>query len=97
MEAEEEDIQAAYQRRLQQIQADLRKKELLRRMLSDKAYERMMNVRLSNPELYEKVVASIAYIAQSGGAMGKISEEQILTLLSKLAQRRETKIEFRSK
>ncbi|MEM4348498.1 MAG: DNA-binding protein [Candidatus Anstonellaceae archaeon] len=97
MEAEEEDIQAAYQRRLQQIQADLRKKELLRRMLSNEAYERMMNVRLSNPELYEKVVASIAYIAQSGGSMGKISEEQILALLSKLSQRRETKIEFKSK
>ncbi|MCX8197288.1 MAG: hypothetical protein N3G80_03170 [Candidatus Micrarchaeota archaeon] len=96
-QADEEELQAAYQKRLQAIQADLQKKEFLRRMLSDKAYERMMNVRLSNPELYEKVVASLAYVAQAGGSMGKISEEQILALLSRMAQRRETKIEFKHK
>ena len=89
--------EAAYNKRLQQMQAEAQKKELLRRMLSDEAYSRMMNVRLSSPELYERVVASLAYVAQSGKAMGRIEDSQLYSLLQKLTQKRETSIEFKSK
>ncbi len=90
--------QRAYQKKLQSIQLDMKKKELLRKMLSDSAYERMMNVRLSNPELYEKVIQSLAYVAQSGRQMqGKISDEQLYSLLEKMSEKRETSIEFRRK
>ena len=79
------------------MQAEAQKKELLRRMLSDTAYARMMNVRLSSPELYEKVVASLAYVAQSGRPMGRVEDEQLYALLQKMTQKRETSIEFKSK
>ena len=75
----------------------MQKKELLRNMLSPEAYERMSNVRMSSPELYDKVVSSLAYLAQSGKKMGKISDEQLYSLLAKMTERRETSIEFRSK
>ena len=96
-EQQQEQLRAAYQRRLQQMQAEAQKKELLRRLLSDSAYERMMNVRLSSPELYDRVVSSLAYVAQSGKPMGQIGDEQLYSLLQKLTQKRETSIEFKSK
>ncbi|VVC01844.1 DNA-binding protein [uncultured archaeon] len=89
--------QKLYQQRMQQMQMEMKKKELLRRMLSDPAYERMMNVRLSSPELYEKVVQSLAYVAQSGKRMGKISDGQLYSLLAKMSEKKETSIEFRRK
>ena len=82
---------------MQQLQLEMQKKELLRNMLSDEAYSRMMNVRISNPEIYDKVISSLAYIAQSGKAKGKFSDEQIRSLLVKMTAKPETKIEFRSK
>ncbi|MCX8197658.1 MAG: hypothetical protein N3F07_00465 [Candidatus Micrarchaeota archaeon] len=94
---EEEEYQKIYQQKLRQAQLEQQKKEILKKMLSPKAYERMMNVRLSNPELYDKVVSSLAYLAQSGNSMGEISDEQLYRLLSKMSERRETKIEFRKK
>lgn len=94
---QQEQLRAAYQKRLAQAQNEMHKKELLRRMLSDSAYERIMNVRISSPELYDKVVSSLAYVAQSGRPMGKIDDEQLYALLAKMTARRETSIEFKSK
>ena len=95
--AQQEQLRAAYSKRLQQMQAESQKKELLRRMLSEAAYARMMNVRLSNPELYDKVVSSLAYVAQSGRPMGRVEDSQLYSLLQKMTQKRETTIEFKSK
>ena len=96
-ENEQAQAQQLYQKRLQALQLEMQKKELLRNMLSPQAYERMSNVRMSSPELYDKVVSSLAYLAQSGKKIGKISDEQLYALLAKMTERRETKIEFRSK
>jgi DNA-binding TFAR19-related protein (PDSD5 family) len=97
-EPSQEAAQELYQKRLQALQLEMQKKEILRRMLSDGAYERMMNVRLSSPELYDKVVSSLAYLSQSGRKLeGKISDEQLYALLQKMTEKREPTIEFRSK
>jgi programmed cell death protein 5 len=96
-EDENEQAQELYQKRLQALRLEMQKKELLRNMLSPQAYERMSNVRMSSPELYDKVVSSLAYLAQSGKKIGKISDEQLYALLAKMTERRETSIEFRSK
>lgn len=96
-DSEQQEAQKLYEKRMRALQLEMQKKELLRGMLSPEAYERMSNVRLSSPELYEKVVSSLAYLAQSGKKMGKISDEQLYALLAKMTERRETSIEFRSK
>lgn len=96
-ENDNEQAQQLYQKRVQALRLEMQKKELLRNMLSPEAYERMGNVRMSAPELYEKVVSSLAYLAQSGKKMGKITDEQLYSLLAKMTERRETSIEFRSK
>lgn len=96
-EQEQDPRQKLYQQKVQQLQMDMKKKELLRRMLSDGAYGRMMNVRLSSPELYEKVVQSLAYVAQSGKPMARISDGQLYGLLAKMTEKKETSIEFKRK
>ena len=87
----------AYEQKLRAMQQEEQKKQLLRKMLDERAYDRMMNVRLGSPELYDKVIGSLAYLAQSGKPMGRISDEQLYQLLLKMTQERETKIEFRHK
>lgn len=96
-EQPQEDARKLYEKRMSQLQMEMKKKELLRRLLSDSAYERMMNVRISSPDLYERVVQSLAYVAQSGRAMEKVSDEQLYSLLAKMTEKRETSIEFRHK
>ena len=94
---DEQAQQQLYQKRLQALRLEMQKKELLRNMLSPEAYSRMSNVRMSSPELYDKVVSSLAYLAQSGKKIGRITDEQLYALLAKMTERRETSIEFRSK
>lgn len=101
MEGEEgshqEELKAAYQKKMKRMQLDAGKKEIIRKMMDSAAYERMMNVRMSSPELYENVVSSLAQIAQSGRRMERITEEQLVGLLTKMTARPETKIEFKKK
>ena len=96
-ENEQQASQQLYQKKLQALRLEMQKKELLRNMLSPEAYERMANVRISSPELYDKVVSSLAYLAQSGKKISRISDEQLYSLLAKMTERRETTIEFKSK
>ena len=95
---QQEQMQALYAKRMQAMQAEMKKKELLRGMLEPQAYERMMNVRISSPELYDKVVSSLAYVMQSGKKMsGRISDAQLRQLLAKMTESRETSIEYKPK
>jgi programmed cell death protein 5 len=94
---EDEESKKLYEQRLRQLQVEMQKKELLKRMLDEQAYERMMNVRLANPQLYEKVVQTLAYVAQSGGKTVTISDAQLYQMLQKMTQEKETKIEFKRK
>lgn len=94
---EDEESKKLYEQRLRQLQVEMQKKELLKRMLDEQAYERMMNVRLANPQLYEKVVQTLAYVAQSGGKPITISDAQLYQMLQKMTQEKETKIEFKRK
>lgn len=79
---------------LQQAQAmEAQKKLLLKSMVEPKAYERIMNVRLANPELYDQLIGLLAYLHKGGQVKGKITEGQILQLLSKvMSQRKEPTI-----
>ncbi|MCX6772477.1 MAG: hypothetical protein NTV88_01760 [Candidatus Micrarchaeota archaeon] len=94
---QQDKLRNAQQKRMQQMQQDAQKRELLKKLMEPAAYERMTNVRISNPELYEKVVSSLAYVMQSGRKMERISDAQIYDLLVKMTEKRETKIEFRKK
>lgn len=78
-------------------QVEQQKKELAKQFLESGAYERLMNIRVSNRELYDQLISYIVSLAQSGNIRGKVSETQFKSILARLTYRREPTIEFRHK
>ena len=70
---------------------------ILRKLLEQGSYERMMNVKISNEELFFKAGGAIIQAAQSGRIKEKVTEEQLKIMLGTLSHRHEPKIEIRKK
>jgi len=80
----------------EQAKAQERKiKETLVRVLEPSAYERLTNVRLANPELHSRVVNALFQLYQRAGR--KITEKELLMLLSSATNRREGSIQIKRK
>lgn len=82
-------------RKAQQMEAQ--KKALMLKLLEANAYERMMNVKIANPALYDEVITAVIYLYRSRQVKGKISEEQLVSLLKKLTAKKEGSIQFKRK
>lgn len=82
---------------LRNAQMEQQKKELMKQFLDDKAYERMMNIRVSNYDLYNQIVSLVASLAQGNRITGKLTEAQLKSILEKVTFRREPTIEFKHK
>ena len=74
-----------------------RVKSALRQILEDSAYERMMNVKISNEEVYFRAASALVRAAQSGDITGKVSDGQMQMILGKMLQRRDPTIEIKRK
>ncbi|MGC9099312.1 MAG: DNA-binding protein [Candidatus Micrarchaeia archaeon] len=96
-EDDEKELRKAVAKRLRELQIEQQKREIVRKYLEPAAYERLMNVRVSNYELYAQLLDLIISMAQSNRLPGRISEKQLIDLLTKLTARPEPKIEFRHK
>ncbi len=101
--AEEEDSKERKQmmKRIREAQAEqqreIQRRELLKKLLTPEAYERLANVRMANFELYSKLGDWIVALAQSNRVTSKITEAQLKSILEKLTTRREPNIEFKHK
>jgi DNA-binding TFAR19-related protein (PDSD5 family) len=85
---------------LKKLQEERKKQLLLRRQLAavlePKALERLDNVKLSNPKLWQAAVQVILTYYSKVGV--KLSEEKLIAILKKLkGPERESKIEIRRK
>ncbi|MEM3369443.1 MAG: DNA-binding protein [Candidatus Micrarchaeia archaeon] len=79
-------------------QAELQLKKTLSVILEDDAYTRLMNVRLSNPELYLKVANALIHYYQK--IRRRVTEKELLTILNMnlaVSKQPETKIHIRRK
>jgi len=88
----------SYEQIRQAQEAELKLKKLMSIVLESNAYERLMNIRLSNQELYLNVANACIHLYQKKRA--KITENELLTLINmNLAVHRqpETKIHIRRK
>lgn len=97
----EDELEEARKKKLEGAQQALEAKKIeeqlksaLRVALSEKAYTRMMNVRIASPQLYAAAARQVL------GAYGKIrrqiSEEELVSLLQAVrGKERETKITFK--
>jgi programmed cell death protein 5 len=77
-EEEEEAMEA------QRQQAEAQKKAILRQHLTDGARKRLNTVKMSKPQVGEKVEQQVVALAQSGRIQGKIDEEKMKQLLSEI-------------
>ncbi len=96
-ENDTEKIRKLYTKRLRAMQIEQQKKEIVKRFMEPSAYERLMNVRISNYELYEQLLGLIINMAQTSRINSKLTDEQLKALLAKLTYRPEPTIEYKHK
>ncbi len=77
-------------RQMEQIEA--LKKQILGKILSKDAYERLGRVRFANPELASQAELYLLQIYQSGKLKGVITDEQMKEILRILSEKREFRI-----
>ncbi|MFT4947238.1 MAG: programmed cell death protein 5 [Natronomonas sp.] len=68
----------------QRQEAEAQKKAILRQHLSDGARKRLNTVKMSKPDVGEKVEQQVIALAQSGRIQGQIDEEKMKQLLKEL-------------
>ncbi|MFH0922984.1 MAG: DNA-binding protein [Candidatus Micrarchaeota archaeon] len=94
---EEQEMNEAYRKRYAELQkaqeVAAQTRSMLKQICDDNAYGRLANIRAANPDLYAQLAQVLIYLAQNGQLKGKVNEELLTQLISKLlGQRRETKI-----
>ncbi len=82
---------------LKRQQIEQQKKEILRKILEPGAYDRLSNIRLSNPELYSQLVNYLVALAQQNKLPRRITEQELLDMLRKITYKPETKLEYKRK
>ena len=101
MEDEEEQYQKKLQKRyaeaVKRAQAERQMAEIAKRLLDAAAYERLANIKTSNPELYRQLISTLITLAQQNRIQGKVTEQQFKDLLGRLTQKEDTTIEFKRK
>jgi programmed cell death protein 5 len=68
----------------QRQQAEAQKKAVLRQHLTDGARKRLNTVKMSKPDIGEKVEQQVVALAQSGRIQGKIDEDKMKQILKEL-------------
>jgi programmed cell death protein 5 len=71
-------------REAQRQQAEAQKQAVLRQHLTDGARKRLNTVKMSKPEVGEKVEQQVVALAQSGRIQDKIDEEKMKALLQEI-------------
>jgi programmed cell death protein 5 len=90
-----------YQKQLaeaqRQKQIELQKKAFMKQLLESAAYERLMNIRIGNNELYEQIVSVLLYLKQQGQLEGRLSEEKLKELASRMLSHKKRSFTIRRK
>ena len=95
------DLESARKDKLEQYQQELEAKKkgeqvkgMLRMALTEEAYDRLMNVKLANAQLYGIASNQVFNLYQKAGR--KITEKELIALLQAIkGSSRETKITFK--
>ena len=90
-------LQERIQRMRQKAEEEERKKKLAARFVDEKAFDRLMVVKIGHPELFDNVVSILVRLSNGGQLRGKLTEEQLVRLLGTLTEKRESTIEFKRK
>ena len=76
-----------------QAQFEAQKKQILGQIMTPEARQRLVNLKLTKPELVNQIEIQLIQSAQAGSLRGKVTDEQLKVLLRQIAgQKREIKI-----
>ena len=91
-------MQELRKKQVEQMQREAQLREILRKILDPKAFERLMNIRISNRELYMQLAQLLVYAYQQGQLPAKVSETELLSLLNRIkAGEKQTSIKIKRK
>jgi len=85
----------AEMQRMQEAEAQLR--SVLRTAMEPEAYERLMNVRISSPELYMQVARVIVTMYSNKQLAAKVKDKELQELLARLTAKHEGTIDIKRK
>ncbi len=68
------------------------RKEILRRIMTPEARERLSRVRLVKPELAQQIEDQLIYLAQSGRLRSQVDDAMLKKILAQLQQDKDIKI-----
>ena len=93
----QKEIKKRLSKSIKEMKIEEQRKELMKQVLDTNAFQRLMNVKISNYNLYIQVVNVLISFMQSGRISGKLSEDQLISIITKMTQKPETRIEFKHK
>ncbi len=98
-EEQGEELKQAYYRKLEQMQQSAKIRQVTRQILSPEAYGRLSNIASSNQKLYEQIVSTLLYYAQSGKIQKQLSEREFISIVEKIvgSTRTDTRISVKRK
>jgi len=82
---------------LERAQREEQIKELMRSALDSEAYERIMNIKASNEDLYMQFASLLVQLVQSGQVKSKITDKQLKSLLLRFTSKHEPTINIKHK
>lgn len=88
----QEQMQSQIQEQAQQQQMEAMLKIITSQILEPKARERLSNLKVVKPDVATQLEVYLAQLYQSGQLRSKITDDQLVMILRKLTERKETKI-----
>ncbi len=82
---------------VRKMQEEQQRKEIARRILEDDAYQRFMNIKVTNPDLYAQMFNILVSVYQNQGMKGKITEKQLIQIIERITYKPEPTISFKHK
>ncbi len=90
-------LRKALMEQMRRQQVEQQKKEIIKKLMDQAAYDRLMNIKIANADLYTQLIDLIISLAQQNRIQGKLTEQQLLQILAKVTQRPDTTIEYKHK
>lgn len=96
-ESDNDYLEKAKKDYLERLQREEQIRELMRSALDSEAYERIMNIKASNEDLYMQFASLLVQLVQSGQVKSKITDKQLKSLLLRFTSKHEPTINIKHK